>query len=202
MALFFSFLLSSAWVLPVTAVSPVMPCIGLQSGAGLGREGPKMVRPPCDILTWHQTFLAPPNPPPCPLRVPQLLSFPALSMGPALRRQHGAPGEPTSLMLRLPSLHHPAPHISTGLGMDTPLLIFPSTCSLLSQPIWRNDSTPYWWLHSLSHTSSNPRPFSWLSFQNASRHPHCFHDCESHQHLSPGPQWSSPEQSPGSAPAP
>ena len=90
-----------------------------------------MVQTPCDILSWHQTFLAPPNPPPCPLQVPQMLSFPALSVGPALRWQHGAPGEPTSLMLRLPSLHHPAPLISTGLGMDTPVLIFPSTCSLL-----------------------------------------------------------------------
>lgn len=84
-----------------------------------------MVQTPWDILTWHQIFLAPPNQPLCPLRVPQMLSFPALSVGPALHWQHGAPGESTSLMLRLPSLHHPAPHISTPLGMDTPLLIFP-----------------------------------------------------------------------------
>ena len=89
-----------------------------------------MVQTPCDILSWHQTFLDPPNLPPCPLWVPQMLSFAALSVGP-LRWQHGAPGEPTSLMLRLPSLHHPAPHISTRLGIDTPVLIFPSTCSLL-----------------------------------------------------------------------
>lgn len=56
----FSLLLSPAWLLPVTTVSPVMPCTGLQSGVGLGRsnwDGPG----PLVTFTWHQTFLGPPN---------------------------------------------------------------------------------------------------------------------------------------------
>lgn len=167
---------------------------------GLGQGNLRWSGPLVTFSPGIKPFWVLPNPPPCPLPV-LMLSF-----------QHSAEARPCAgsmvpresrhpLCSRPPPFIIPPPRLHwAGNGHSTADL--PSTCSLLNQPIWENDSAPYWWLHSLSLTSSNLWPFSWLSFQNASGHPHCFRDCESHEHLSPGLQWSPPEQSSASLSCP